>query len=86
MTESVILATLLSSGILITDSTEQGKQAVNNIAIATYKYTKFNKQVEPFIKKLENKYIPQIIRDAGVGGYFMYRLVADNRITYTWSF
>lgn len=86
MIEAIALATVVSTGILLTTPDEQGKNAVNNIALATYKYTELDKVVEPMVKRLEKRYVPEVLRDAGVSGYFVYRLIHDQRVAYTWSF
>jgi hypothetical protein len=86
MMEAIAIATVVSTGILLTDSGPTGKNAVNNIALATYKYTELDKIVEPIVKNIEKKYVPEILRDAGVSGYFAYRLVHDKQVAYTWSF
>ena len=86
MIEAIVLATTLSTAIFLTDSTDNGKSAVSNVAMATYRYTKLDEQLEPFVKDLEKRYVPKVIRDAGISGYFVYRLIHDNRVEYTWSF
>lgn len=86
MIETVVFATALSGSILATQPGDTGKEAVNNLAIATYRYTGLDDTIEPFVKGLERKYVPKVIREAGISTYFVYRLVHDKQIAYTWSF
>jgi hypothetical protein len=86
MIEAIVLASGVSAAILYSYPNEQGRQAVNNIALATYKYTELDKVIQPYAKDLEKKYVSNGLRNLGIGASFIYRLVKDNEIEYTWSF
>jgi len=84
--ETVVFGLSLSAALFATEPTPHGRGAAVYAARATYYQSGFNNVIEPIAKDLDRRYIPQELRNLGVGASFVYRLIKDNRVEYGWSF
>lgn len=76
----------LTAAILASEPSEEGREAARYSSIATYRQSGIDKIVEPKIQYLHDKYIPQEIKNLGVGPVFAYRLFIDRKIEFSWGF
>jgi hypothetical protein len=77
---------LLTSSLYSIDNVPKTRLAAQYMAQATYVQCGIKEQIEPELDRLQKKYIPDYLQKIGVSGTFIYRLVKDQKIEYTWSF
>lgn len=76
----------LTTIIYAVEPTPQGRQAAQYSSQATYYQCGIKEQIEPTIKNLEKKYVPEVLQKFGIGATVIYRAVKDNKLEFTWSF
>jgi predicted GNAT family acetyltransferase len=86
MIESVVFGLALTGAVMSSEPNDKGREAGIYALRATYYQSGYDKVVEPYIKSLDKKYVPNSFRKFGIGASFVYRLIEDNRIEYSWSF
>lgn len=82
----LITGIILTASIYSFDSNPKNRLAAQYSAQATYTQCGIKEQIEPELKYLEKKYIPEYLQKLGISGTVIYRLVKDQKIEYTWSF
>ena len=84
--ETLVFGLALTGVLMTTEPRDQGRQAATYAARATYYQGGYDKIIEPIAKNIEKRFVPKELRNIGIGISFIYRLVEDNRIEYSWSF
>lgn len=68
------------------ENTEQSRSAINSIGQAYYYQSNLNTQIEPILKDIEKKYVPNNLKKLGTGLTFIHKLVKDNKVEFSWTF
>jgi hypothetical protein len=84
--EVFIFSLVLSGAVVVFEDTPNSRDAAVNSLRAGYYQSEYNKVIEPLVKELESKYVSDRLRKVGIGASFIYRLVEDRRIEYSWGF
>ena len=84
--DSVVFGIALTGALLGTEPNESGREAAIYAIRASYYQSGYNKIIEPILSDLDKRYIPDSLREFGVGASFIYRIVKDNRVEYSWRF
>lgn len=83
---ALVFGLSLTGALLIVEPTPTGRQAANYAAQATYRASGYDQIIEPKVKELEQRYIPEVLRKYGVTIATVQRLAVDHKIEYGWSF
>lgn len=77
---------VLTTGLYLSDNNPKTRSAAPYLASATYQTCGIKPQVDSKIQDFQEKYLPKYLQKVAVHGTFVYRLVKDHKIEYTWSF
>jgi hypothetical protein len=84
--DPLLFGAILAGVIVTSEPNSAGREAAVYSLRAGYYQGEYHKVIDPIAKEIDRRYIPNELRNLGIGASFVYRLIQDNRVEYSWSF